>query len=245
MVDRGGTVTVPTPEQCGTSTGAIQLGDQPPFRIGPCVLPRDHDGSVHRAADGVEWTGDVGASPEQCGEPGVAGPCILPPDHAESLHEGPDGKCWLAEVASPSLLQGSPTAGSNSPADGLRDRLTAALVCEHYRRARERLEASPEEHCTGFADAVLPIVEAAIARAELRYKGLAEGLQIELRAAIAAWGQAERERDDARDLLREFVSDIPCHLHPGNGFCQTHFERKPCPHAAAKKLLGIDPKETP
>lgn len=25
--------------------------------IGPCVLRRDHDGPVHQAADGVQWTG--------------------------------------------------------------------------------------------------------------------------------------------------------------------------------------------
>ncbi|HEY9408907.1 MAG TPA: hypothetical protein VIP77_04940 [Jiangellaceae bacterium] len=41
----------------------------------------------------------------------------------------------------------------------LRDQLVEALTREHQRRAGERIEASVEEHCAGFADAVLPLVE--------------------------------------------------------------------------------------
>jgi hypothetical protein len=40
-------------------------------------------------------------------------------------------------------------------ADDLRTRLHTALTREHYRRSRERIEASPEEHCAAFTDVVL------------------------------------------------------------------------------------------
>lgn len=40
-----------------------------------------------------------------------------------------------------------------------RERITAALLSEHYRRARERIVASPEEHCAAMADAVLDAID--------------------------------------------------------------------------------------
>lgn len=42
----------------------------------------------------------------------------------------------------------------------LRQRITDALVREHYRRAAERIEASPEDHQAAFADVVMAEVEA-------------------------------------------------------------------------------------
>lgn len=56
-------------------------------------------------------------APEECGAPGIAGPCILPAGHDESFHADAAGKYWLVEATSPSLLQGSPTAGSNPHAE--------------------------------------------------------------------------------------------------------------------------------
>lgn len=47
----------------------------------------------------------------------------------------------------------------------VRERLAAALTREHYRRARARIEATPEGHCAALADAVMPIVEAERQRA--------------------------------------------------------------------------------
>lgn len=47
----------------------------------------------------------------------------------------------------------------------LDDLLTKALTREFYRRATERIEASPEEHCAGYAAAILPIVHAERRRA--------------------------------------------------------------------------------
>ena len=40
-------------------------------------------------------------------------------------------------------------------AEGLRERLHDALTREHYRRARERIEASPEDHCAALTDVAL------------------------------------------------------------------------------------------
>ncbi|MGI5232876.1 hypothetical protein [Actinoallomurus sp. CA-142502] len=39
----------------------------------------------------------------------------------------------------------------------LRQRLHKALTQEHYRRAHERIEASPEEHCAAFTDVAMAI----------------------------------------------------------------------------------------
>jgi hypothetical protein len=41
---------------------------------------------------------------------------------------------------------------------GLRDQLVEALTREHYHRAHERVEASPEEHSAAMADAALAVV---------------------------------------------------------------------------------------
>ncbi|MEU6229962.1 hypothetical protein [Streptomyces sp. NPDC047042] len=42
--------------------------------------------------------------------------------------------------------------------DALRRMLTDALTAEHYRRARERIVASPEEHSAGMADVAMGVV---------------------------------------------------------------------------------------
>lgn len=49
--------------------------------------------------------------------------------------------------------------GPTTDDDALRDRIHTALTTEHYRRAQERIEASPEDHCAGFTNAVMPIVQ--------------------------------------------------------------------------------------
>ena len=72
----------------------------------------------------------------------------------------------------------TPTPDRTPTAD-LRERLAEALTREHYRRARERIEASLEEHCAAFADAVLSVVEAETAALRQRAE------------------EAERERDEA------------------------------------------------
>jgi len=45
-----------------------------------------------------------------------------------------------------------------APDAALRDQLRDALTREHYRRATERIEASPEEHCAAFADVVMQVL---------------------------------------------------------------------------------------
>ncbi|OLT24366.1 hypothetical protein BJF79_13565 [Actinomadura sp. CNU-125] len=51
-----------------------------------------------------------------------------------------------------------------------------------------------------LADAVLPVVEAAIERAEQRYKGIAEGYARELRDLVGKLGQAEASVQRVREL---------------------------------------------
>ncbi|MFC9429286.1 hypothetical protein [Streptomyces sp. NPDC056987] len=52
----------------------------------------------------------------------------------------------------------------DAPPDELRRTITEALTAEHYRRAQEQIVDSPEGHCAAFADVVMPIVQAEMAR---------------------------------------------------------------------------------
>ena len=87
----------------------------------------------------------------------------------------------------------TPTPDRTPTAD-LRERLAEALTREHYRRARERIEASLEEHCAAFADAVLPVFEAETAALRRRI----EEVEDQRDQALAWQDTAERERDDYR-----------------------------------------------
>lgn len=49
---------------------------------------------------------------------------------------------------------------------------------------------------------------------------------------------AERQIEDLRALISDFVDDDPCDLDH-HGYCQAHSLQTDCPHARAKKLLGI------
>ncbi|WP_433225513.1 hypothetical protein [Actinomadura formosensis] len=104
---------------------------------------------------------------------------------------------------------------------GLRERLAEALN-EWTLNAAGASRTSPPVHprtlenlyanSLARADAVLPVVEAETAalrqraekaerqrdEADRRHLGLVQGLQIELRAAVKALGEAERERDAAK-----------------------------------------------
>lgn len=74
----------------------------------------------------------------------------------------------------------------------LRNRITEALTREHYRRAHERIEASPEEHCAAFADVALAVRDTDMER---------------LRAELA---EAKRHREQAENraaLFRQQVAD--------------------------------------
>lgn len=94
-----------------------------------------------------------------------------------------------------------------TPTGDLRERLAEALAPLWPTQLGRNVEYHRAQ-VLAAADAVLPVVEAETARAEQRYKGLAEGLQIELRAAIKAQGEAERQRDEA---LREAKHEKAAH----------------------------------
>lgn len=50
-------------------------------------------------------------------------------------------------------------AGPEAEREVLRRQLARALTAEHKRRASEQVVASPEEHCAGFADAAMTVVD--------------------------------------------------------------------------------------
>lgn len=95
-----------------------------------------------------------------------------------------------------------------APSGDLRDQIREALTREHYRRARERIEASPEEHCAAFADAVLPIIEGLPNRGYCEHCGRGDCAptaeqyhQLTQRAE-----QAERERDEYRERFTNQIT---------------------------------------
>lgn len=87
----------------------------------------------------------------------------------------------------------------------LRDQLIEALTREHSRRARERIEASPEEHCAAFADVVLPVVAAMVER----FRKASADIEDTAQVAIAAWRAraeaAEQAATEAKAALAEMT----------------------------------------
>lgn len=182
--------TAPRPypgDLCGASTGAIRLGDEAPFHIGPCVLRKDHDGPVHQAQDGTQWAGDVGRVSEAASRPDV------------------------------------PDAGGSE----LRDRIDEALRTVGLAR-----------NLAAYRNAVLPVVEAALA------EQAAEFDEDIITPERALHEQTIERAERAEAALRDLTDPRPCDPHPGNGYCQTHGEKAPCPHAAAKAILDRT-EETP
>jgi hypothetical protein len=72
-----------------------------------------------------------------------------------------------------------------TPSGDLRNQLAEALTREHYRRAHERIEVSVEEHCAGFADAVMPVIEPLAGR-------LRQAREIHRQMCYVADGQLKR-----------------------------------------------------
>lgn len=68
-------------------------------------------------------------------------------------------------------------------ADDLREKIAEALTREHYRRAAERIEASPEEHQAAMADVVMAVV------------------QPELDEREHERDEARRQRDEASEII--------------------------------------------
>ena len=137
----------------------------------------------------------------------------MPPGRPSEPRTGP---------AAPAPAHGDDPTGPSTPTGRteLRDRIAEALTREHYRRARERIEASPEDHCAAFADAILPVIEAETAALRERIEEVEDQrdqalawqdtAERELRNAERRLDAAERiaaaleaERDKARDAIAD------------------------------------------
>lgn len=130
-----------------------------------------------------------------------------------------------------------------TPTGDLHERLAEAL----YRWTTEQAAGGPArlltrdetvlwENSLARADAVMHVIEPEILAVQVDATQRADELAGRLQ-------EAERQRDEALATLHAFVDDRQCDPHPGNGFCQTHSETPPCPHAAAKKLLALNRPE--
>lgn len=105
------------------------------------------------------------------------------------------------------LARGEGMSDATAPDAALRDQIADALTREHYRRAHERIEASPEDHCAAFADAVMPVVAAALtaARDEAAARFAATGSSWQQRAEKAT-AAVQRVRDLADNA--EMTADV-------------------------------------
>lgn len=116
-------------------------------------------------------------------------------------------------------------------------------VVDEQRRADERcteLLEERDEALNSLTDAERQRDEARLVAASLADNGP------EHLATIERAEQAEQQRDAALAALGDLTDGRPCAPHPGNGWCQTHGERAPCPHAEARRLLAAldQPEET-
>ena len=124
--------------------------------------------------------------PARCGattDGGDGGPCILPPGHDESLHEDRNGSCWLVDVTPES-----------TPRTALRDRIAEALRTVGLAR-----------NLAAYRDAVLPVVEEALAEQRTRLR------------AVPEEHRCESVHPD-RDLRCTRASDHVAHVNGGNGW---------------------------
>lgn len=88
--------------------------------------------------------------------------------------------------------------------DDLRDRFAEALTREHYRRARDRVAASPEEHCAAFADVAMAVVQTEIDRLAGQFEDERERARLAEQDEFNFEGRAKRAEaaiDRVRTLL--------------------------------------------
>jgi hypothetical protein len=78
----------------------------------------------------------------------------------------------------------------------LRQQLAAAIAAEHHRRARARIEASPEQHAAGFADAAMAVVQPVLDAKDAEIKRL-------LALACPGCMAREQERDAWAEATRQ------------------------------------------
>lgn len=101
----------------------------------------------------------------------------------------------------------------------LRQQLHEALTEEHYRRARERIEASPEDHCAAFTDVALAVIE------EAALDRMVERLleETNLRAMDFRNGMS-MELEPARALVANFVGAARAMLGEAPNYSETPLE---------------------
>ncbi|MEC3995047.1 hypothetical protein VSR01_16500 [Actinacidiphila sp. DG2A-62] len=92
--------------------------------------------------------------------PDVKGRCPACGGNSLFVAEGGYLTCRRVDCAEPdaaaSLLElAAPAPGPHHPDDVLHRHVTLAITTEHYRRARERIEASPEQHSAAMATVAL------------------------------------------------------------------------------------------
>lgn len=99
----------------------------------------------------------------------------------------------------------------------LHRQLTRALTAEHQRRAREKLVCSPEDHCAGFADAAMPVLEQLLKQRDRVWSATSRAYALAGRW-LAAHGSSSflvrAAGAELRDTLDESAADPSEVVHP-------------------------------
>lgn len=227
-------MSTPTPDRCGVTT--VMDG-----KTITCVLPPGHDDTLHQGPDGGWWLGDdslpsvpqpsptagsndgeerfEGHDSRECGEHRTTGPRAWCSNCQEWCYPGI--LCRGCEL--PLLRQRAEQAeAALQRVRNLAASLHDGVLVRCFLAALDQ----PEEAPTGQERA-----------APVDWEAIALQRERELKEA----GEA---RHRAEVALRDLTDPRPCDPHPGNGYCQTHGEKAPCPHAAAKAILDRT-EETP
>jgi hypothetical protein len=117
----------------------------------------------------------------------------------------PDAAARLLDLA-------APPPGPIHPGDARHRRVTAALTVEHYRRARERIVASPEDHSAAAATVALRVLADDLLPATRTAQTLSAGHADTRRADTADTGDTPLTRKDSVRTAIAHAFDVPAEL---------------------------------
>jgi hypothetical protein len=106
----------------------------------------------------------------------------------------------------------APPPGPVHPGDARHRRVTAALTAEHYRRARERIVASPEDHSAAAATVALRVLADDLLPATRTPRTVSAGHPDTRRADTADTGDTPPTRKDSVRTAIARAFDIPAEL---------------------------------
>jgi len=121
------------------------------------ILWPDGQAALHRGRGllgTLLYPGGMNAVMAEQDPSGNAGLRVVWADHAQASRRE-----FLADIVEAFDVPAT-AMGDEAALAGLHRQITRTLTTEHLRRAEQRIVASPEEHCSAFADVLMPVVDA-------------------------------------------------------------------------------------